>query len=187
MNNKKLKIFIIAVLIVQMLLPAGLLTNEYSKRSEAFRYSPDFKFRLYYLDIWDLPDEEGEVLSFSIATKDLRTYYGDDIAVTADEKGYAKFSLAENKRLNKFWFSYKQYQNIGSYKASKGEFTYVDTEEAKKVMSEWKQRYFDHYGDDEIKFNGGNSVYITARIYKGIFIPTAVYKDGVKVIELAAK
>ncbi len=182
MNNKKLKIFIIAVLIVQILLPACLLINEYSKRSEAFRYSPDFKFRLYYLDIWDLPDEEGEVLSFSIATKDLRTYYGDDIEVTADEKGFAKLSLAENKRLNKFWFSYKQYQNVGSYKASKGEFSYIDTIEAQEIINNWPGKYMSRR---TIESRGQDSFYITVKVYKGLFIPTAIYIDDVKVIELS--
>ena len=61
------------------------------------------------------------------------------------------------------------------------------TEEAKKVMSQWKDTYFDHYGYDEIEFYKSDSVYLTAKVYKGMFIPTAVYKDNVKVIEIAAK
>lgn len=182
MNNKKLKIFIIAVLIVQILLPAGLLTKEYSKRSEAFLYSPDFKFRLYYLDIWDLPDGEGEELTFTLSSKDIRTYYGEDIAAEADEKGYAKLSLAENKRLNKFWFSYKQYQNVGSYKASKGEFNYVDTPEAQEIINSWSGKYLRNY---TIEGRGQDSLYITVKVYKGLFIPTAIYIDNVKVIELS--
>ena len=55
------------------------------------------------------------------------------------------------------------------------------------IMSEWKERYYDHYGKAEIEVYQADSLYITAKVYKGMFIPTAVYKDNVKVIEIAAK
>ena len=107
--------------------------------------------------------------------------------VVADMNGFVVISAVQDKKLNKNWFSYDNYNKIGSFSQAEGEFTYVDTEEAKKVMSQWKDTYFDHYGDDEIQFKGGNAVYITAKVYKGMFIPTAVYRDNVKVIDIATK
>ena len=192
MKNKKLKLIVILVLVIQIILPAGMLGYHYSIYNYALNNTPDFKFYLSYFDLYSrgendeiIYDDEAknDVLYFDIAHR----YYREDMAVTADANGFAVVSEIENKKLNKHWFSFDNYNKMGSFSQSEGEFTYVDTEEARKVMSQWKDTYFDYYGDDEIKFKGGNSVYLTAKVYKGVFIPTAVYKDNVKVIEIAAK
>ena len=192
MKNKKFKLIIILVLVIQIILPAGMLGYHYSIYNYALNNTPDFKFYLSYFDLYSRgendeiiydDEEKNDVLYFYIAHR----YYLEDIAVKVDSNGFAVVSEIENKKLNKHWFSFDNYNKMGSFSQSEGEFTYVDTEEAKKVMSEWKDTYFDYYGDDEIKFNGGNSVYLTAKVYKGVFIPTAVYKDNVKVIDIVAK
>jgi hypothetical protein len=192
MKNKKLKLIVILALVIQMVLPAGMLAYHYSIYNYALNNTPDFKFYLSYFDLYSYGDndeiiyddeDKNDVLYFDIAYR----YYREDMFVTVDENGFAKISNAQNKKNNKHWFSYDNYNKIGSYSQSEGEFAYVDTEEAKKVMSQWKDTYFDHYGDDEIRFKGGNAVYITAKVYKGMFIPTAVYRDNVKVIEISTK
>ena len=192
MKNKKLKIIVILVLVIQIILPAGMLGYHYSIYNYALNNTPDFKFYLSYFDLYSRgendeiiydDEEKNDVLYFDIAYR----YYNTNMEVVSDMNGFAVVSALQNKKLNKHWFSFSNYNKIGSFSQAEGEFTYVDTEEAKKVMSQWKDTYFDHYGDDEIKFKGGNAVYITAKVYKGMFIPTAVYKDNVKVIEIAAK
>ena len=192
MKNKKFKLIVILVLVIQIILPAGMLGYHYSIYNYALNNTPDFKFYLSYFDLYSYGDndeiiyddeDKNDVLYFDIAYR----YYRTDMEVVADMNGFVVISAVQDKKLNKHWFSYDNYNKMGSFSQAEGEFTYVDTEEAKKVMSQWKDTYFDHYGDDEIKFKGGNAVYITAKVYKGVFIPTAVYKDNVKVIEIAAK
>ena len=192
MKNKKLKLIIILVLVIQIILPAGMLGYHYSIYNYALEHTPDFKFYLSYFDLYSSgendeiiygDEDKNDVLYFDIAYR----YYNTNMEVVSDMNGFAVVSALQNKKLNKHWFSSDNYNKIGSFSQAEGEFTYVDTEEAKKVMSEWKQTYFDHYGDDEIKFKGGNAVYITAKVYKGMFIPTAVYRDDVKVIDIATK
>lgn len=192
MKNKKLKLIIILVLVIQIILPAGMLGYHYSIYNYALNNTPDFKFYLSYFDLYSRgendeiiygDEDKNDVLYFDIAYK----YFNTNMEVVSDMNGFAVISALQDKKLNKHWFSSDNYNKIGSFSQAEGEFTYVDTEEAKKVMSQWKDTYFDHYGDDEIKFNGGNAVYITAKVYKGMFIPTAVYKDNVKVIEIATK
>ena len=192
MKNKKLKLIIILVLVIQIILPAGMLGYHYSIYNYALNNTPDFKFYLSYFDLYSYgendeiiygDEDKNDVLYFDIAYR----YYRTDMEVVADMNGFAVVSALQNKKLNKHWFSFSNYNKMGSFSQADGEFTYVDTEEAKKVMSQWKDTYFDHYGDDEIKFNGGNAVYITAKVYKGMFIPTAVYRNDVKVIDIATK
>ena len=190
MKNKKLKLIIILALVIQIILPAGMLAYHYSIYNYAINNTPDFKFYLTYFDLYNYGEgkeilyddkDENDVLYFDIANR----YYRTDMEVVADMNGFAVLSAVQDKKLNKNWFSYDNYNKMGSFSQAEGEFTYVDTEEAKKIMSEWKDRYFDIYGTDDIEFKGGNTVYITAKVYKGVFIPTAVYRDNVKVIEIA--
>ena len=193
MKNKKLKLIIILVLVIQIILPAGMLGYHYSIYNYALEHTPDFKFYLSYFDLYSRDDNNGITHNFSSSGNDVfhfdiaYRYYRTNMEVVADMNGFAVVSALQNKKLNKHWFSFSNYNKMGAFSQAEGEFTYVDTEEAKKVMSQWKNTYFDHYGDDEIKFNGGNAVYITAKVYKGIFIPTAVYRDDVKVIDIATK
>lgn len=193
--NKKLRLFVIIALVIQILLPAGLLGYHYHIYNYALNNTPDFKFYLSYFDLYSYgdgkeiiySDSENEILYFDIANR----YYREDVEIVSDVNGFAVWTEVKNKRLNKHWFSYKNYNKMGSFNKNEGEFTYVDTEEAKKVMSEWKDRYIDEYYDEngyyDILYKGENSLYITAKVYKGMFIPTAVYKDNVKVIEIATK
>ena len=192
MKNKKLKLIVILALVIQMILPAAMLGYHYSIYNYALEHTPDFKFYLSYFDLYSRgendeiiygDEDKNDVLYFDIAYR----YYDTNMEVVSDMNGFAVLSALQDKKLNKHWFSSDNYNKIGSFSQAEGEFTYVDTEEAKKVMSQWKDTYFDHYGDDEIKFKGGNAVYITAKVYKGMFIPTAVYRDDVKVIDIATK
>ena len=192
MKNKKFKLIVIIALIIQIILPAGILAYHYSIYNYALNNTPNFKFYLSYFDLYSYgendeiiygDEEKNDVLYFDIAYK----YFNTNMEVVSDMNGFAVISALQDKKLNKHWFSSDNYNKIGSFSQADGEFTYVDTEEAKKVMSQWKDTYFDHYGDDDIRFKGGNTVYITAKVYKGVFIPTAVYRDNVKVIDIATK
>ena len=192
MKNKKFKLIVIIALIIQIILPAGILAYHYSVYNYALNNTPDFRFYLSYFDLYSYgeydeiihdDEDKNDVLYFDIANR----HYRVDMAVTVDKNGFAEISEAKNKSLNKHWFSFDNYNKMGSFSQAEGEFIYVDTEEARKIMSEWKERYFDIYKDYEIEFKGGNAVYLTAKVYKGMFIPTAVYRDNVKVIEIATK
>ena len=192
MKNKNLKIFIIVVLLVQIILPAGLLGYHYSLYNYALNNTPDFKLQVSWLDLHSY-GENGEILynnhgnSEEVLYIDIAdTYYNKDTAVTTGPDGFAVLTEVQNKKLNKYWFSYENYCKLGSFSKEEGEFEYVDTPEAQKIISEWIG-YYQYYEWDGIDYKGGNTVYITAKVYKGIFIPIAVYKDDVKIIELTIK
>lgn len=173
MKNKKLRLFVIAILILQILMPAGLLYHHYSLHSRAMNDPREFKFRLDNIDIYDIYNsgEGDERLSFDIL--DLFDYYHQDIAVTIGNDGYAQMSLAENKMFNKYWFTFK-YCYSKSY-ANNDNYTYedgVDVAELHKMINRI-------YSKDIKK---PDNFYITAKVYKGVFIPIAIYIEDVKVI-----
>ena len=172
-KNKKLRIFIIAVLILQILMPAGLLYHHYSLHSRARKDSPEFKFRLESIDVYQIYDtgEGDERLDFYV--EDLFQYYHDDIAVTVGDDGYAHMAKPENKRLNKHWFTFnycydKSQMNNDNYVYEDG----VD-------VAELHHKIYNTYGKDVSKPDG---FYVTAKVYKGIFIPVAIYIENEKVI-----
>ena len=190
--NKKLKLFIIIALVIQIILPAGLLGYHYSVYNYALNNTPDFKFYVSWLDLHSYGEDKEIIYNYDENSKEILyfdidgTYYRKDMSVTTGADGFAGLTEVQNKKLNKHWFSYENYSKLGSYSKEEGEFEYVDTEQAKEVMSKWKG-YYDYYEKDGIYYNGGNVVYVTAKVYRGVFIPTAIYTDGVKVITLNTK
>ena len=173
MKNKKLKVFIIAVLILQILAPAGLLTHHYTLHDTAKKESPEFKFRLDGLSIYDIYDsgEGDEKIVFDV--RDLFEFYHQDIAVTVGDDGYAHMELAEDKSMNKHWFTFeycynRSYESSDNYKYEDG----ID-------IAELHQKVNKIYGLDVEKPEG---FYITAKVYKGIFIPISIYIENEKVI-----
>lgn len=178
MKNKKLKIFIIAVLIIQLLLPAGLLIYQHTLNKNAIEGSTEFRFKLDHLSIWNY----GEVtLNFSI--DDVHSLRREDIAVTVGADGIAELRIAENKKLNKHWFSYENYSKLGSFSLADEEFSYADSPEAKEILDKWPRRLY-HEKDEILNYSGGNTMFLTAKVYKGLFIPTAIYNEDVKIIDL---
>lgn len=171
--NKKFKLIIAAILILQVILPAGMLYYHYSAHEDALTESPEFKFHLEYLDIYEIHDdgEGSERLSFEI--KDVYDYYHSEMAVRVGNDGFAYLTDADNKVLNKHWFTFKYYYN-NSYHTS-DDYEYAEGIDPADVI----YRVNALYGKDVEKPEG---FYMTAKVYKGIFIPTAVYLEGKKVV-----
>ncbi len=171
--NKKLKFILVFILIIQILMPVGLLTYHYTLHSKVMTESPEFKFRLDGLSIYDIYDsgEDDEEIFFDVC--DLFEFYHQDIAVTVGEDGYAHMLPSENKKLNKHWFTFeycynKSYVNNDSYVYEEG----IDIAELHRKINKI-------YGKDIEKPDG---FYVTAKVYRGIFIPIAIYIEDTKVI-----
>lgn len=190
MKNKKLRLFIIAVIVLQLLVPAGLLWYHNSLHRRAMAESPDFKLRVDYMYIWDYENNSGETLYFDLQNLSYGNRH-EDKTVIAGADGVATITTAENKRLNKYWFSLDNYYKIGSI--DKSEFSYVDTPEAREVLLRWcdspyiKEGYVNNDGNlsyDDFGYGYSESLYITAKVYKGLIIPTAVYCGDVRIIDI---
>ena len=124
---------------------------------------------LYHSEL--LTGEGVERLCFDVI--DIFQFYHEDIAVTVGEDGYAHKLPCENKKLNKHWFTFnyyynKSYVNNDSYVYEEG----IDIAELHRKINKI-------YGKDIEKPDG---FYVTAKVYKGIFIPIAIYIEDTKVI-----
>ena len=171
--NKKFKIIIAAILILQIILPAGMLGYHYSAHKDALTKSPEFKLYLDYLDIYEIHDDGNGSEKLSFEVQDVYTYYQSEMAVKVGEDGFAYLTDAENKIFNKHWFTFKYYSN-NSYHTS-NDYEYVEGINPADII----YRVNALYSKDVPKPEG---FYMTAKVYKGIFIPTAIYLDGNKVI-----
>ena len=174
-NSKKLKFIMIATLILQLLLPSYLLYYHYNLHAEAMANSPEFKFRLEYLDMYEVHDSgEGEDrLHYTIKDIYNHNYYREDVAVIEGSDGFVRMSLAENKRLNKYWFTYKYYSQKSYLDSSQYEY------------AEGFDRIDLIYHVNAMRIEGveyPEGFYLTAKVYKGIFIPVAIYLEGKKVV-----
>lgn len=174
MKNKKLRIIVAAALILQLVLPLYLLSYHYSAYDEAINETADFKLQLEYLDIYDMHDTGEAVQHLSFEIKDIYDYYMEDISVTVGEDGFAKMSPSKNKNINKHWFTFKYYYSSNFYTSQ--EYEYAEGVDVTKLIYTVNALRLDDVDTPE-------GFYVTAKIYKGLFIPTAIYMDNEKVIE----
>ena len=173
MKNKKLKIIITATLVLQLILPLYLLAYHYSAYDEAVNQTEDFSFRLEYLDIYDIYDTGEGVQNLNFEIKDIYDYYGEDIEVTVGEDGFAEMSGAKNKALNKHWFTFKYYYESNDFTSE--EYEYTEGTDVTRLIYDVNSLHAENVKNPE-------GFYMTAKVYKGIFIPTAIYFDGEMVI-----
>ena len=173
MKNKKLKIIIVASLILQLILPLYLLSYHYSAYDEAISQTEEFKFRLSYLDIYNIYDTGDAVQHLSFEIKDIYDFYADDVEVTEGEDGFAEMSASINKSLNKNWFTFKYYYSSNYCNSDK--YEYAEGVDVTKLIYKVNALYVEDVENPD-------GFYMTAKVYKGIFIPTAIYFDGVEVI-----
>lgn len=174
MKNKKLKIIIVATLILQLILPLYLLTYHYSAYDEALNETEEFSFRLEYLDIYNIYDTGEGVQNLSFEIKNIYDYYGEDIEVTVGDDGFAQMSSAKNKAVNKHWFTFKYYYQ--SNHSTSEEYEYTPGTDVTGLIYKVNALY-----EENVKNPDG--FYMTAKVHKGIFIPVAIYFDGARVIE----
>ena len=172
MKNKKLKLIIALTLILQLILPLYLLTYHYSAYDEALK-TADFKFPLEYLDIYNIHDTGDSVQQLGFSIRDIYEYYGEDIEVTVGDDGFAQMTSSKNKSLNKHWFTFKYYYSSNYYTSE--EYEYAPGVNKTDIIYRINALRM----EDVPNLDG---FYITAKAYKGIFIPTAIYYEGEKII-----
>ncbi len=182
--NKKFKIIIAATLIFQLLIPAGFLYHHYTAINFALEHSLEYKFKLLDMRFSDYRASEGdptdirESLRFDVGG--TSRLYNKKIAVTVGEDGFADLSELEDKDYN-CWFDYDYCEKNSRFKADKFSFEPdVDVKALKKEIREayaWASNLHEN----------GCFAYVTAKVYKGVFIPTAIYVKGEKVITIHAE
>ncbi len=166
MKNKKLYVIVSFVLAIQLLVCAG--------------------FVLWNADIYNNCDNEENLYIIKIRNVQLTNYYlelyhprMDDMwnkkmVVTTDENGIAVFSEKKRgeKTANYFRYSYKvSFDMIESESVVCPEGKTFD--ECKSILNSLLPEGAEFFLSESTK-----PVYLTAYVYKGIFLPKELYVDG---------
>ncbi len=170
MKNKKFIALIVLTLVIQLAFPFGLLyTNSYN-RNFALEHSIDYKFKLIYANLYDGNGDEKASFSFSVGSG-IYTFYNQKIAVTIGEDGFAEMSNIEAAGDAKCWFDNGYYRTLSHGMEN---FEFEDGIDASVFRSKV-------YEKDE-NYKRECVAYMTAKVYKGVFIPTGVYVGEEKLI-----
>ncbi|MBQ4348092.1 MAG: hypothetical protein IJC79_00555 [Clostridia bacterium] len=180
--NKKLKLLTALVLIVQLIVPAGFLYSHYTAIDYALKYSPEYKFKLLDIDFYgydfmkDVSDITDEPISIEVGG--ARNYYNEKIAVTVGEDGFADLTGLGSQLQTRCWFDYSYYRKNSTF--NRNEYSFEDGVDIKALVTEINKTH----GWASNFHENGCYAYVTAKVYKGVFIPTAIYVRGEKVITL---
>ncbi len=166
--NKKFKIIIALTLIVQLLIPAAILYNHYTVRNFAINHSIDYKIKIELLYFSDYrassdPTDIRDCLDYYI--NDYRLY-NKKVAVTIGEDGFAQLSELDKNSDSDCWFEEKYYREKRQLRAD--EFKLEEGVDKREINRKTSQLEMD-------KLNENECFYLTAKVYKGLFIPTAIY------------
>lgn len=180
--TQKTKIFIALTLVIQLLFPTGLLVHRHTVLKEALATEDEYIFELSELRLvvpnTAYPSADScEAFWFSI--NDVYAYSAAKIAVSVGADGLAVVSELDRKKDTDCWFSYDYYNKNSNFE--KGEFTIITTD-FRQLRSEIISEYSIFNKNAEEK-----PAYVTAKIHNGVFLPTAIYFNGEKIIDISAQ
>ena len=183
--NKKFKIVVALTLIIQLLIPSYLLYHHYTVRDYALNHSPEYKFKLLDIDFWgyDFMQNESDIIDepMDIEIGGVRNHYGEKIAVTIGEDGFADLAELESQLQTSCWFDYDYCRKNSTF--YENEYFFEADVDIKALVTEINNTY----GWASNFHENGSYAYVTAKVYKGVFIPTAIYVRGEKVITILLK
>lgn len=177
--TRKIKAFLALTLIIQLLIPAYLLIHHYSVTNTALESATEYRFRInsMHFDIFsDVDVYECKEISFSV--EEIVGFYNQKIAVSLNENGMPVLEELKDKKQTDIWFDYDYYRQKTNLYTE--DITFSDGIDIQSTIRKIKSEYSWFNRKDEYK----TYAYLTAKIYKGVFIPTAIYFNGIKVITI---
>lgn len=182
--NKKLKFIIALTLIFQLIIPVSMLYHHTTVMRFA-KNGPEYKFKLIDMDFWEYDFITGKVDSYSdpigIEVGGISYFYDKKFAVTVGEDGFADLTETENTYGKSLWV-HSDYcrKNCTFYE---GEYSFEPGVDIRALMDEINKTH----GWASNMHENGCYAYVTAKVYKGVFIPTAIYVKGEKVITISVE
>ena len=183
--TRKIKAFLSLTLIIQLLIPAYLLVGHYSVMDTALTSATEYRFRInsikfdYYVDTDNSYNYVCEEISLRV--EEIDSLHNKKIAVSLNENGIPVLEELKNKNQTDIWFDYDYYEQY--CKLSADEFTFSPDRSPRSIITDIRSEYSWFNRNDENK----TYAYLTAKIYKGVFIPTAIYFNGIKVITITSE
>lgn len=184
--TKKFKLCLVFALIIQLLVPSYMLVNHYTNEKKAIESGKEYLFLLNDITFFtDIRGSVSECESFRIYINQANKFYGKKIAVTETDDGIAV--LEEKNNNTDIWFYYKHYNKKQEIFADS--FTFENNIAALDTIKEIEKHYSRKWSYSDIEDiiqldTQTKNVYLSAKVYKGIFIPTAVYFGSQKIITI---
>ncbi len=175
--NKKLKFIIALTLIFQLLIPAAILYNHYEARYFAINHGVDYKIKIdsvYFSDYRASSDPTDIVDCIDYYIADYRLY-NKKIAVTVGKDGFAQLSELEKGSDSDSWFEEKYYRKKRYLRAD--DFKFEEGVDKRELNRKSVQLESGQLNENEV-------FYLTAKVYKGLFIPTAIYFGEEKIVTI---
>ncbi len=182
--NKKLKIFLALTLVIQLLVPSFLLIHHYSVLSTAKNLETEYKFELSHLAFDDRYVHENSfakiedgALEFDIA-EGWRISKAKVTPVLSPQNNVITLQELKDNDKTDVWFYYRYYRQNSTIEPER--FSFEPGVDKGSVKLAIRTEYYNYKVDAEEK----EPAYLTAKIYKGVFIPTAIYFRGEKIISI---
>ncbi len=185
--NKKSKIIITVTLIITILLqifiPSYLLIHHYTLIKNTLKTETEYRFQLnrLYIDYSNVGVvTASSVTGLTFEIYDVYSLHNDKFTVTVNENGISDVKEIEGSPLTDTWFNYKYYANSTFHSAEN--FTIEKDINVQKTIRDINRHYnWFNRNDTDREY-----AYVTAKIYKGMFIPTAIYFRDQKIITINA-
>ena len=181
--NKKLRIFLVITLVIQLLVPSFLLIYHYSVQNTARGLETEYKFELdslivdHYYDIKSETPSDSPDAPLSFDIYDIRSWGNSRHTVrTTPKNSVIGIERLKGSPDTDTWFYGKCFRDISEI--SPENYSFADGIDVSAVRADIRQEYyFGIRGERE-------PAYLTAKIYKGVIIPTSIYFRGEKIIDI---
>lgn len=178
--TRKAKVLLILTLIIQLIIPAYLLSHHYSVTNSALTSATEYRFRINSIDFGYYKDEDNNFVCDEIRfyVEEIDGLRNKKIAVSLNENGLPVLEELKDKKQTDIWFDYDYYKQ--SRELSADDITFSPNRNMTEIIADIRSEYSWFNRKDENK----TYAYVTAKIYKGVFIPTAIYFNGIEVITI---
>ncbi|MBQ2758548.1 MAG: hypothetical protein IJE93_02145 [Clostridia bacterium] len=178
--TRKAKVLLILTLIIQLIIPAYLLSHHYSVTNSALMSATEYRFRINSIDFGYYKDEDNNFVCDEIRfyVEEIDGLRNKKIAVSLNENGLPVLEELKDKKQTDIWFDYDYYKQ--SRELSADDITFSPNRNMTEIIADIRSEYSWFNRKDENK----TYAYVTAKIYKGVFIPTAIYFNGIEVITI---
>ena len=178
--TRKAKVLLILTLIIQLIIPAYLLSHHYSVTNSALTSATEYRFRINSIDFDYYTDDDNNYVctGMDFHVEEIDGLRNKKIAVSLNENGLPVLEELKDKKQTDIWFDYDYYKQ--SRELSADDITFSPDRKMTEIIADIRSEYSWFNRKDENK----TYAYVTAKIYKGVFIPTAIYFNGIEVITI---
>lgn len=181
--NKKLKVFLALTLVIQLFVPVFLLAYHHSLLSTAKSLDTEYSFELdaifldYYYDFKAENPTERKNAPLTFNIYEIASWGNSRYTVRATPKNNViGINKTDSVADTDTWFYGRYFDEI--CKIEYGKYSFSEGVDGAEIRAQLRTEY-------NVNLRGDREpAYLTAKIYKGVIIPTSIYFRGEKIIDI---